>query len=346
MWRMAMRNVKKLCALPCFLIFSMIFVLVQSSSGKMKEELSIAEKQSGWQVISLDVNGVKRWSRVYAPKSLPKNAPVVLLLHGGTQSMRKVFQPNAGGTLEWPILAEKEGFLLLTPNGTHAKTGNTFTDKQGWNDVRPSPTYGKPEADDVAFMKSLLDWAQQKYAIDPQRVYATGSSNGGLMTYRLLLEIPDRIAAGVAFIANFPSESPFLNTSSEPRPVMIVNGTQDPLVPWEGGSIEGGRGNILSALETRTWWVKHNRANLENAQETKIAEGSPKDNCKLYETTYPPLSGGAPVVFIKMDGGGHSMPSIAHLLPNNLIVRRIFGPSCQASEGAVLAWKFLKDFRL
>lgn len=341
-----MRCQKIFRSLLWILVFLLPFSLVQSCSGKMKDALSITERQSGWQVISLNVNGVKRWSRVYAPKNLPRNAPTVLLLHGGSQSMRKVFQPNAGGTLAWPILAEKEKFLLLTPNGTNAITGNALTDKQGWNDLRPSPTYGKPEADDVAFMKALLDWAKQTYAIDPKRVYATGSSNGGLMTYRLLLEIPARIAAGAAFIANFPSKSPFLNSSSLPRPIMIVNGTQDPLMPWKGGSIEGGRGQVFSAEETAAWWVKHNRADSGRAQEKMIANSSPNDSCRLYQTTYPARDGGAPVVFIKMDGGGHSMPSQNHLLPNIWMVKRLFGPSCQASEGAVLAWQFLKDFQL
>ena len=341
---MRFRNIRQI---SCWILLFLLSVsLTQNCYGEMGDGLSTAERESGWQVISLDVNGVKRWSRVYTPKNLPRNAPTVLLLHGGTQSMDKIFQPNAGGTLEWPILAEKEKFLLLAPNGTNATTGNPLGDKQGWNDLRPSPTYGKPEADDVGFVKVLLDWSEQIYATDPKKVYATGSSNGGLMTYRLLLEMPDRIAAGAAFIANFPSESPFLNSSSPPRPIMIVNGTQDPLMPWNGGATKGSRGKVFSAQETASWWIKHNRADSGRAQEQLIADSSANDSCKLYQTSYPASLGGEPVVFIKMDGGGHSQPSQKHLVPNTWMVRRFLGPSCQAAEGAVLAWKFLKDFHL
>ena len=226
----------------------------------------------GWHVQSLDVDGARRWFRIYVPPRLAQNSPVILLLHGGPQSMRQIFRPNAGGTREWPALADQHNFLLLVPNGTNPRSGNTSGNRQSWNGLRPDGTSDKPQANDVKFLSHLLDWAERTYPIDPRRVYATGVSNGGLMTYRLLLEIPDRIAAGAVFIAHLPTSSPIMQTTSPPRPVMIVSGTRDPLMPWQGGSIADGRGQVYSAEQTVQWWVQHNKARAGEPQVSQMTD--------------------------------------------------------------------------
>lgn len=90
-----------------------------------------AAVQAGeWRESSLKVNGVERWYRFYAPPAPPKKSPVVLLLHGGTGSMRTIFDEAHGGTREWPALAERERFMLVVPNGTNGQTGNARGDRQ------------------------------------------------------------------------------------------------------------------------------------------------------------------------------------------------------------------------
>jgi polyhydroxybutyrate depolymerase len=107
---------------------------------------------------------------------------------------------HAGGTQAWRDLAEENGFLLIVPNGTNARIGDPRGNDQNWNDCRSAARVGETKADDVGFIIALVEWAQREMRIDPLRVYATGASNGGGMSYRLAIERPDRFAAVAVFI--------------------------------------------------------------------------------------------------------------------------------------------------
>ena len=130
----------------------------------------------------------------------------------------------AGGAQEWPRIADEEGALLLVPNGTNRDTGAPSGDDQNRNDCR---SQGPTAADDVDFIDALLRWTADRFSdvtlsLDTARTFVTGPSNGGLMTYRLATELPDRVAAAAAFIANRPelSECPM---ATDPIPVLIVS---------------------------------------------------------------------------------------------------------------------------
>jgi polyhydroxybutyrate depolymerase len=298
-----------------------------------------------WREEKLQVGDDLRWFRVYEPRDLQNPAPVVVLLHGGTQSMRKIFEGNSGGTQAWLDVADQEGILLLVPNGTNRETGDTKGDHQNWNDLRPASSADEVELDDVAFVNALLNWAEQSYALDASRIYVTGASNGGMMTYRLLIELPERFATGAAFISSLPDDLSRVSQPDAPTPLMIVNGTEDPLVKWQGGNV-GGRGNgkTLPVEDSLAWWLAANRAIPGEAVSTILPDLDPDDKCRLHVTQYPALDGGAPVRFIKMDGGGHALPSMNYGIPDNVIVDLLIGPVCQDAEGAWLAWEFMQEF--
>jgi polyhydroxybutyrate depolymerase len=297
----------------------------------------------GWHEHSLTHGGAARWLRVYVPRDLPAGAPTVLLLHGGTQSMRKIFRRGAGGTQAWPALAEREKFLLLVPNGTSPETGDTASDRQSWNDIRPRTTPHLAHVDDVGFLCAALDWAAGLYATDPARVYVTGASNGGIMAFRLLMEAPGRFAAAAAFVANLPEDPARMTTPARPAPLMICNGTLDPLMLWEGGEIRGGRGRMRSTPATVQWWVQANRADMARAVSDVLADLDPTDGCRIVRTRYSAQPGGAPVELLTVQGGGHALPSIKHPLPQTGLIRRWIGPASADAEGAELAWDFFKE---
>ena len=330
---------------PLFLAVSG-FALVLSCSASNQSAVAPQPAPPGWSELNLEHGGVQRWFRVYRPSDLPEKAAVVTLLHGGTQSMRKIFRPRSGGTQEWRQVADSEKFLLLVPNGTNPDTGDAFGDKQHWNDIRNAARVNNPDVDDVGFMRELFQWVRSRYSVDPKRFYVTGASNGGMMTYRLLMEMSDQIAAGAAFIANLPMDGRRLRDPARAVPLMICNGTADPLVHWDGGEIPRGRGNLRSAEQTVAWWVRANHASEKLAASEDLADLDPSDGCRLYRTTYPPLPGGAEVVFIRMQGGGHTLPSNKHTLPDYRWVGRLFGPVCRDAEGARLAWDFLKQHQM
>jgi polyhydroxybutyrate depolymerase len=122
--------------------------------------ISNAAAPDQWQRHSIEIAGKTRYYKTYLPANVKPNAPAVLILHGGEQSMDKIFKPNAGGTLVWLDIAEREGLVLLVPNGTNQKTGSTDGDKQNWNDLRFEST------DDVEFLQKLVEQETQAQQLD------------------------------------------------------------------------------------------------------------------------------------------------------------------------------------
>jgi polyhydroxybutyrate depolymerase len=231
-------------------------------------------------------------------------------------------------------------WVLLVPNGTNLDTGSPSGDKQAWNDCRPEER-ARPDADDVGFIAALLDWAADRFAdtqltLDTEQALATGASNGGMMTYRLAAALPGRFAAAAAFIANRPrpSECP---AASAPVPTLIVNGTDDPLMPFEGGQIApglGGFGTVASAEATRTYWGEVNRVDTTQHSVTQLPNRDPDDgSVVICENDPAATDAGAPVRFCRVKGGGHAMPSIDHRLPAR---------QNHDVEGARLAWSFFR----
>ena len=281
---------------------------------------------------SISVDSVQRWFNVRRATTVQTGAPLVILLHGGYGSMRQVLDKE--GTGEWVDIAAEEGFLLIAPNGTNAVSGDRFGDSQHWNDQRAPFATRDSDADDVSFILALIDWALANHQIDAGKIYVTGPSNGGMMTYRMLAEAPEKFSAGAAFIANLPTDNPLITTLSQSVRVMIMVGTADPLMPFAGGDVgDGGRGTVRSSYATRDWWIDQNNAD-PTATQTMLDDVDPSDGCLLTQHDHPALTGGSAVRFTIMTGGGHAIPSTDPTATSN------FGPQCRDADGARIAWGF------
>ena len=213
---------------------------------------------------TLPVSGITRYFDFYVPPGLPENAPVVIVLHGGTQNKARVIDGTTGSS-GWLSVAESEAVLLIVPNGTGAD-GDPNAVSARWNDCRSDQVSGS-SADDVAFIAALIDWAlnEPSLVVDENRVYVAGASNGGMMSYRAALELGDRIAGIAAFIANNPvnldpsCEAAVNDVNPAPVSVFICNGTADTLMPFNGGTVAlGNGGQVASSLETRDFWRARN----------------------------------------------------------------------------------------
>jgi polyhydroxybutyrate depolymerase len=302
-----------------------------------------AQHNAAWQDGSLEHGSLTRHFRYYAPANLPANAPVVILFHGGNQSMRKLFGERAGGTQAWLALAEKQKFLLVLPNGVNAETGDTNGDKQNWNDCRQQGAV-IDKVDDVGFTSKLIDWAGNKYKVDRTRVYATGASNGGMMSQRIGIELSNQVAAIASFIGNMPEPNE-CKAATGSIPIMMVNGTEDRIVPWAGGEVLGGATKVVSAKDTLNYWLKVNRVEQVNPISSNLPNLDRRDRSTVTLNRYEPRSGGAPVWFYQVEGGGHAMPSIQYEIPR-MIQRRLVGNQNRDMEGAEAAWNFLSRQRL
>ncbi len=294
---------------------------------------------------TISVGDTTRYFRYYVPETLTGPHPVVFLLHGGTQDMEVIFGRNAGGTQEWQDIADDEGFLLIVPNGVSAETGEAWGDNQNWRDCRGDAPAIDTGADDVAFISALLDWAQTNFNVDTDRVYATGASNGGKMSYRLARELDNRIAAIAAFIANEAAVDMCADPES-PVSVFICNGTADPLQQWEGGAISGGRGTSISAIATRDYWIAQNGCDPTPTGVVMYPDLDRNDGCTVKSELFTGGDEGTEVVFYTVDGGGHTMPSMDHRVPAWLRNLLQLGNQNGDIEGTRHAWAFLERQRL
>jgi polyhydroxybutyrate depolymerase len=292
---------------------------------------------------SLENGNLTRHFRYYAPANLPANAPVVILFHGGNQSMRKIFEERAGGTQAWLGLAEKHKFLLVVPNGVNAENKDTNGDKQHWNDCRQQGA-AIDAVDDVNFTRKLIAWAKKSYKVDRTRVYATGASNGGMMSQRLGIELSDQVAAIASFIGNMPEQNE-CKAATRPIPIMMVNGTEDPIIPWAGGQVLGGETKVVSATATLKYWLRVNGLERDNPTTLRLPNLDRRDRSTVVIDRYEPKTGGAPVWFYKVEGGGHTMPSIQYEIPR-FTQRQLVGNQNRDLEGAEAAWNFLSRQRL
>ena len=185
---------------------------------------------------TITVNGAKRTFSTRLADVKP--APLVIVLHGNTQT-----GADMASRTSWPAVAGREHFTVVFPDGL----------KRAWADLRPSEMRAgrtPPEGtNDVAFIAKLVETYVADGTADPQRVYVTGLSNGGAMTMTLACKRADLFAAAASVIMNFTDEFANACQPSRPVPMLMMNGTADPLVPYRGARhIYGFRGTVMGAL--------------------------------------------------------------------------------------------------
>ena len=178
-----------------------------------------------------EFDGRERTWLVYAPQNLQRPTPVVFVLPGSGQTAEALRLFTA---YRFDELADRDGVLLVYAEAW-AEGGVLGPE---WNECRkntPLPAHLE-HVDDVGFIVWLLEQVADRYPIDRDQVYATGISDGGQMSYRLATEHPrvfDAVAIVVAQQAS-PENSNCLNPRG-PISVLVMNGTADPIIPYEGG---------------------------------------------------------------------------------------------------------------
>jgi polyhydroxybutyrate depolymerase len=295
----------------------------------------------GWiKNIQINHGGITRYFDLFIPKNLKTNPELVIQLHGGTQSKDDLHKQNAGASKYWKEVSEENSFLLILPNGIDTKTGNTKSGKLNWNDCRIH--LKEIQADDVGFISKIIDWSVLNYQVNDKKVFVTGVSNGGLMCYRLALEIPQKITAIAAFNANLYKESECKNTNI-PIPVMIVNGTEDEFMPFYGGKTKFRNEEALSSQETVNFWIKNNYIR-DKEYDTHKHSSIKNDNGQMKSITYNTYYDNechVSIHYYEIKNAGHAMPGRKYVLSR--LKQRILGKQNQDIEGAQIAWNFFKS---
>lgn len=282
----------------------------------------------------IDVLGEQRNYHLYLPTD-PATASIVLLLHGNGGSSDQLL--GLSGTVApyqvWLEIALRENLILLVPDGAIGSEG-----KQGWNDCRTdAPT--NPNTDDVQFLSDLLDRTVMSYSTGVPRVFALGTSNGAHMVMRLAEEIPDDLDGIAILVASRPVNTE-CSASSSPLSVLIMNGTDDPILPYGGGQIASSRGAVSSTPQTVDYWVNRNQTDVTPVT-TLIPDRDPADGSSVQRFSYRNGIGGTVVEHYEVVNGGHTEPSLVERY--GAIFRLIVGSQNGDLEMAEEVWGFFNS---
>lgn len=256
---------------------------------------------------SLDHDGHKRLFYVHVPEQVKGQAdiPTVLVFHGGGGSAE-----GMADMVRMEKTADKYGFMVVYPEGIGSKLGKFHT----WNAGKCCAKAAEENIDDVGFVSKMIDQLVTNDNADPKRVYATGHSNGGMISYRLACELSDKIAA----IAPNGGQDQKRETCplTRPVPVLHIHGKADNCAPYEGGDQCGGcfetlfksiglpfkqeRRSCEPVEDMTAQWAQFNGCSAQTVQ--SFQKGDVACN------SYTECDGNAEVTLCAVENAGHSWP--------------------------------------
>ena len=232
--------------------------------------------------------GQRRTYYLHTPPSYQPNQPLPLVLaFHESEGQGKAMAAHTGLNK----LANQKGFLVAYPDGINAK----------WNVSEQAAT----KEDNVVFVPALIAELGQVRAIDHQRLYAIGLSNGGILVQKLACKNPGRIAAFATVAASLPEQFQAKCLPRTPVSMLMINGTADDVVPWQGGappSVHIGRNLSIPPIPAVfSFWQKHNGCL------TPVTVQQRADK-RVTTSSYTHCQAGADVTLIALQGASHIWP--------------------------------------
>lgn len=271
-------------------------------------------------VHTLVVDGVSRTYSVYMPSSYKTTvpAPVLLAFHGAGSNSEAM-----AGLTGLDKVAERAGFLVVYPQGIDYRW-HAGLDTGG----------AAAQVDDLGFVRALLTRLESDYAVDRQRIYATGFSNGAFFTQRLACAMTADFAAVASVSGQMSQALSKVCKPTRPISVLLVHGTSDPIVPYDGDSVPGSRGTLLSVAATVAFW-EHADA-CHGGDSVKLPDASPDDGTHVRRETHAGCAAGTEVTLYTVKHGGHTWPDG----PQYAEVSNI-GKVSHALDASATIWEFL-----
>jgi len=275
-------------------------------------------------------DGLTRSYYIHVPAGYSRQnpAPVVINMHGGAgnaKSQRLISQTDKA--------SDKYGFIVVYPEGTNS--GRKLVNPSGytWNAGTCCGWAMKNGIDDVGFIGAVLDDLEKRFNIDKKRIFATGMSNGAMMSYRLACELSSRI------VAIAPVAGPMGMTECSPsRPVSVIHfhGTDDEFAPYKGGRgpKSFSKTDFASVDETISFWLEKNGLKGTKPKTTNAGDA--------IGYSYGPSENGAEVELWVINGGGHTWPGGKFWI----LGESFSGKITQDISANDLMWAFFQRHRL
>ncbi len=287
---------------------------------------------------TIKYDGANRSYLVHVPPQAKGGAPLAVVLNfhgaGSDGAEREKYS-------RMDIASDRDGFIAVYPNGS-----GTFSYYLTWNAGLCCGYAMTHQIDDVGFTLALLDDLALRIPIEDRRVYATGISNGAMMSYRLAAQASSHIAA-IAPVAGTMVTSTF--TPEHPMPIMHFHSVDDPLVLYNGGA---GRtvawlfhrgGNRPGVEKVLSKWVKFDGC-PQRPQVSPILRGQPgtrNQGITVTKYDWSPCNNGTEIVLWKFTGSGHVWPGG---IQNHLV--NILGRGTDLIDANEEMWRFFTKFAL
>jgi polyhydroxybutyrate depolymerase len=310
-------------------LFPLLLSLVAcKSSVPVREAEELAELRG----YSLKHGGIVRDVGLFDPRRSNAGGlrPAVVVLHGGLGDDDDTVALKFGKLNQ---LAVADDFLVAYPQGVGGH----------WNDGRDVDRYvaQRERIDDVDFLASLVDELVGERDVDPGSVFFVGVSDGAMMAHRFACERTKKIRAFAAVIGAMPDNvaRKRWRCGKETVAVLMINGTDDPVVPWAGGTVRfDGQdlGKVLAAEQTFAFWARHNAC--KGVDVSMIPDFVPQDGTRIQRTKATGCRDQTKVELFAVRGAGHTWPSGWQYLPPSMI-----GPTSRDIDAAIATWRFFQS---
>jgi len=259
----------------------------------------------------LTFGGLQRTYVLHLPPGPP--AGLVLNLHGAGMN-----GGQQAALTDYNSVADRYGFVVAYPDGIDST----------WADGRGASLPDRQGVDDVGFLSTMINQLSRAYGIPPGRVFVTGMSAGGFMANRLACERADLVTAIAPVSGTLGSGFPC--APSRPVSVMAVHGTADPVVPFDGGAMNGrgGASDIVSAPALAERW----RA-IDGCPGPLVADAA--GSGEVQQMTAAGCAGNTEVTLVRINGGGHTWPAGRFALPVDVV-----GPTSFAIDASAATAQF------
>ncbi|WP_343487109.1 PHB depolymerase family esterase [Allomuricauda sp. d1] len=316
------------------ILFFLILSSCTDDSGEMTDQTEETVVPRATTInATLEHDGLDRIYNLYFPSNYDGDTPLplVIVLHGGSGNAESV----QGFTQMTPV-AEANGFLAVYPQGAGPAGDGGFS----WADGRGT-TADDAAIDDVGFINTLIDILVSEYAVDENRIYLTGFSNGSFLTQKIACTSNSKIAAVASLGSTYDVAQSAECNPGRPIPTLLITGTEDPFIPYDGGEMNTAVNvEILSSPELFQFWAINNGCETE-LNSIDLPDSNTSDNSTVTQFEFTDCDCDANVKHLRLNGAGHTWAGV-----ENISYEEIAGETNEDIDASTVIWEFFSQFEL